>query len=232
MLDSSKGNSQTRHPNKPLKWQCPINTLPLSCMIYQRMQGNVVVKRNRFLAETPKPEQGSWINSISAETASFGRNVLFRPEQYMVLHQIFGQNRGLNMFFLAKRDYTLFRPQKDVLAVDFILKCASKIGGNKVFRPKQAVLSENSVLAKTPKWEKTEIETETGRNFLPKPPNRTELFRFAHYSHFTSKPPERRQSRSPRPLSPLSRWVRREIERALLVGSDEGDRRVTFAEKE
>ena len=29
---------------------------------------------------------------ISAETASFGRNVLSRPKQYVVLHQIFGQN--------------------------------------------------------------------------------------------------------------------------------------------
>ena len=59
----------------------------------------LVVKRNRFLAETPKPKQGSREKpkfrpkhffrpkqSISAETASFGRNVLFRPEQYMVLH--------------------------------------------------------------------------------------------------------------------------------------------------
>ena len=133
----------------------------------------LVVKRNRFLAETPKPKQGSREKpkhlfrpkqSISAKTASFGQNVLFWPEQYMVLHQIFGQNRGLNMFFLAKRDYTLFRPQKDVLAVDFILKCASKIGRNKVFWPKQAVSAENSVSAETPKREKTE---------MPKPkPNR------------------------------------------------------------
>ena len=43
------------------------------------------------------------------------------------------------------------------MAVDFILKCASKIGGNKVFRPKQAVLAENSVSAETPKREKTEM---------------------------------------------------------------------------
>ena len=46
--------------------------------------------------------------SISAETASFGRNVLFRPEQYMVLHQIFGQNRGLNMFFWPKETIPYF----------------------------------------------------------------------------------------------------------------------------
>ena len=89
----------------------------------------VVVKRNRFLAKTPKPKQGSQEKpkfrpkpkfrqkhffrpkqSILAETASFGRNVLFRPEQNMVLHHIFCQNRGLNMVFLAKKDYTLFRP--------------------------------------------------------------------------------------------------------------------------
>ena len=45
---------------------------------------------------------------FSAETASFGRNVLFRPEQYIVLHQIFGQNPGLNMFYFGlKRLYLI-----------------------------------------------------------------------------------------------------------------------------
>ena len=77
----------------------------------------LVVKRNRFLAETPKPKQGSREKpkhffrpkqSISAKIASFDRNVLFLPKQYMVLHQIFCQNRGLNMFFWPKETIPYF----------------------------------------------------------------------------------------------------------------------------
>ena len=43
------------------------------------------------------------------------------------------------------------------MAVDFILKCAAKIGQNKVFQLNQAVSAQNSVSDETPKREKTEI---------------------------------------------------------------------------
>ena len=98
-----------------------VMSMTFNAKTLQEQDQVLVGKRNRFLAETPKPKLGPWEKpkfqpkpkfrpkqSISAETASFGRNVLFRPEQYMVLHQIFGQNRGLNMFFWPKETTPYF----------------------------------------------------------------------------------------------------------------------------
>ena len=113
----------------------------------------LVVKRNRFLAETPKPKQGP------REKPKFWPKPKFRP-----IH-IFGRNSLFRLKYLISA-------KKAVLANDFLLKCAAKISRNKVFRPKQAVSAENSVSAETPKKgenRNTETEIETGRNFRPKP---------------------------------------------------------------
>ena len=73
----------------------------------------LVVKRNRFFVETPKPKEGPFKKPkfqlkhfFSDETASFGRKTLFRPKYFVsaeFLHQslnkilaetrVFGWNR-------------------------------------------------------------------------------------------------------------------------------------------
>ena len=76
----------------------------------------LVVKQNRFLAETPKPKQGPWEKTKFWQKPKFRPKHFFRPKQPLSAKMFcFGQN---NIWFYtrflakigAKRDYTLFRP--------------------------------------------------------------------------------------------------------------------------